>query len=170
MEFAIISDVHDNLSNLNKVLNYCNNRKIKTLICCGDLASMETWEYLKSKFKGKIYFVFGNMDKDYFKNVAQKNNLEEENPNVKIFYKIGEFKIKNLRIAITHFPNIANDLAKTGKYNLVFFGHTHKPSLEKQNSTLLLNPGNTANLYYAPSFAVFDIKKNKPKLILLNEL
>ena len=131
---------------------------------------METWKYLKSKYKEKIYFVFGNMDEDYFKSEAQKKNLQETNFNSKIFYKIGEFEIENLKIAITHFPNLANDLAKTGKYDLVFFGHTHKPTLEKQNNTLLLNPGNVANLYFAPSFAIFDIEKNRPELILLNEL
>jgi len=168
MKFAIISDVHDNLANLDKVLKYCKQNKIDILICCGDLASWETLTYLKEKFKGKIYFVFGNMDSEYLKEKSPIKNFNKKN--IKIFNKIGEFAIKGIKIAITHFPEIAKNLAESKKYDLVFFGHTHRPEIKNINNTLLLNPGTTAGIFYQPSFAIFDSSHKKPELILLNEI
>ena len=46
MKIAIISDVHDNIPNLKKILNYCIENKIEKIICCGDLASLETLDFI----------------------------------------------------------------------------------------------------------------------------
>ena len=66
MKIAIISDVHDNIPNLKKVLDYCASNKIEKIICCGDLASLETLDYLNDNFtKEEIYRVmevFGARD------------------------------------------------------------------------------------------------------------
>ncbi len=170
MKFAIISDIHDNLVNLNKIINYCSINKIETIICCGDLASFETLTYLKDKFHGKIYFVLGNMDEDYLTEKTKMDNFKKENKNIKIFNKIGEFTIDKFKIAITHFPEIAVDLARSRKFNLVFFGHTHRPTIENIDNTTLLNPGTSGGVLYNPSFATFNTMKKKPELVLLNEL
>ena len=42
MLIAIISDIHDNIPNLKKVLDYCRENKVEKIICCGDLATLET--------------------------------------------------------------------------------------------------------------------------------
>lgn len=170
MKFAIISDIHDNITNLNKILKYCSKSKITTLICCGDLASFETLTYLKERFSGKIYFVLGNMDDDYLNKKTKMDTFKKENKDITVFNKIGEFTIDRFKVAITHFPEIAIDLAKSKKFNLVFFGHTHRPTIETINNTTMINPGTSGGIFYNPSFATFDTIKKKPKLILLNEL
>lgn len=169
MKFAIISDIHDNLSNLSKALNYCHENKIKEIIFCGDLSNYETLKYLLKKFSGGMYLVDGNND-EFLWNKIKNSNFKKENPKIKIFSKIGEFSLSGFKIAITHFQWTAEDLAKKEKYDLVFFGHSHKPFYKKINKAELINPGNVANLLFSPSFAIYDTIKRKPKLILLNEL
>lgn len=169
MKFAIISDIHDNLSNLNKALNYCRENKIKDIIFCGDLSNRDTLEYLLKNFLGNIYLVDGNND-EFLWDEIKNFDFKKENSRIKIFKTIGEFSLSGLKIAITHFQWTAKDLAKKEIYDLVFFGHTHKPFYKKINKTELINPGNIANLLFSPSFAVYDTVKRKPKLILLNEL
>ena len=39
MEIAILSDIHDNLKNLQKVTDQLIARGIKTVICCGDFCA-----------------------------------------------------------------------------------------------------------------------------------
>ncbi|MBT4277376.1 YfcE family phosphodiesterase [Candidatus Falkowbacteria bacterium] len=168
MKFAIISDVHDNLANLEKALNYINKNKIKTLICCGDLVLYDTFSFLIENFKGDLYYVFGNNEEWHEEDGKKIKN--SENKTIQIFDKIGEFKIDKLKIAITHYPWIAKNLAKSEKFNLVFFGHSHKPTIETINKTILLNPGTTGGVFFQPSFAIFDTNLKKPELILLNEL
>ena len=167
MKIAIISDVHDNIPNLKKVLDYCAQNSVEKMICCGDLASLETLNYLNNNFAGEIFFVFGNMDNGYLKNYPFANNQYK---NTKIFKDFGEIEIKKRKIAFVHFQREAIELCNTGKYNFVFHGDTHKPWTEIINNCTLLNPGNVANQYYPPTFAACDIDKNKFDLIRINEL
>lgn len=167
MLIAIISDIHDNIPNLTKVLNYCRENKIEKIICCGDLASLETLDFLNDNFEGEIFFVFGNMDDDYLRNYPFKNNQYKK---IKIFKDFGETEIEKQKIAFVHKPEPAKELCNSGKYNFVFYGHTHKPWTEIINNCTLLNPGNVANQIYPPTFAVWNTNDNSFQLIHINEL
>jgi predicted phosphodiesterase len=46
MRIAIISDIHDNLVNLEKCLAWCAENKIEKIICCGDITNSETLSIL----------------------------------------------------------------------------------------------------------------------------
>ena len=61
MQLAIISDVHDNLANLTKVLNFLKKSGLNFLVCCGDIGNLETISYLAKNFSGQIYLAFGNI-------------------------------------------------------------------------------------------------------------
>lgn len=166
MKIAIISDVHNNLANLKKVLTYCKNKKIKKIICCGDLASEETLDFFCDNFSKEIYYTFGNMDNEQlrdFQGVDQYRNVD-------LFKNFGELKINNKKIAFVHFPDVAKKLCQTKRYNFVFYGHTHKPWEEMNENCKMLNPGNVANEIYSPTFASWNTKNNKFELIRINDL
>lgn len=187
MKIAIISDVHNNETNLKKVLDHCKKNKIKKIICCGDLASEETLDFMADNFSppagGEIFYTFGNMDEGHFSNLAMKqyNNSEKDftaYKNVKIFRKYGEITIENKTIAFVHFPDKAKKLAEGGNYDFVFYGHTHKPWTEtvearrKQHvfNCILLNPGNVAGEIYLPTFAIWETRDGKFELIRVHDL
>ncbi len=169
MKIAIISDVHNNTTNLQKVLVYCKQNEIKTIICCGDLASMETLDYLNDNFSGEIYYCFGNMDDDQIKNY----NFEAKYKNTWIYKNYGEADFGSPAskiVAFVHYPDTARKLAASGKYNFVFYGHTHKPWEEINNNCKVLNPGNVAGEIYPPTFAVWKTENDKFELIRMNDL
>jgi hypothetical protein len=166
MRIAIISDVHNNLANLKKVLEYGKNENIEQIICCGDLASLETLDFLNDNFSGEIYYTFGNMDNGQLVNYE----FSEKYKNTFIFKNVGEINIAENNIAFVHYPQKAKELCDTGKYNFVFCGHTHKPWITKNENCTMLNPGNVAGEIYPPTFAVWDMGNDKFVLIRINEL
>jgi uncharacterized protein len=183
MKIAIISDIHNNEANLEKVLDYCAKNEIEKIICCGDLASLETLDYLSDNFSGKIFYTFGNMDNDFLKNKfchpelvsgsrdsELKSGMTCEYKNTKIFKNFGEAEIEGKKVAFIHFHREAKELCGSGKYDFVFYGHTHKPFEEMTNNCKMLNPGNVGNQIFPPTFAVWNTTDDLFQLIKINSL
>jgi putative phosphoesterase len=167
MLIAIISDTHDNIPNITKVLNYCREYKIEKMIHCGDLATLETLDFINNNFAGEIFFVFGNMDNGHISdNLKNKTDYKQTH----IFPDFGQAEIADRKVAFVHYPDVAKELCESGKYDFVFHGHTHKPWTEIINNCTLLNPGNVANQYYQPTFAIWNTLEDKFELIRINEL
>lgn len=166
MKIAITSDVHNNTVNLKKVLDYCGENKIKKIICCGDLASAETFDFFCDNFPGEVFYTFGNMDNGQLKDFE----FIPDYINVKVSKEFGEAEIDGKVVAFVHYPDKAKSLAETGKYDFVFHGHTHKPWEEMVGECKVLNPGNVANEIYPPTFAVWDTSDDKFELIRINDL
>ncbi|MFH1427084.1 MAG: YfcE family phosphodiesterase [Patescibacteria group bacterium] len=165
MKIAIISDSHDNLVNINKMLKYVKENRIKTIIHCGDVCSPEVLRYLAKNFKNNIYLILGNV----FGTKEGYNKKIAEYKNVHILEDGDSIKITNLslKIGLTHYPKMAKEMAKTKKYDVIFYGHSHKPWEERIGQTRLINPGTLAGLFYKASFAVWDTDKNKFELKIL---
>lgn len=167
MLIAIISDIHDNIPNLKKVLDYCRQNKVEKIICCGDVATIETLDFMCDNFAGEIFFTYGNMDQGH---VADYDFSGDDYRNVHIFPESGAHTFDNIRTAFVHYPDVARRLCESGKYDFVFHGHTHKPWQEKINNCIILNPGNVANQIYLPTFATWNTSDNSFQLVRINEL
>ena len=162
MKIAIISDTHDNLPNLIKAVSWIRKEKIKLIIHCGDVSNEDVLKEGLEGFSGRIYVARGNCDLGEFKKIAK----------LKIFDEFGELKLVNKMVAFAHFPNIAKPLAQSAKYDVVFYGHNHKPWVETLRSgsgreTKLANPGNLAGVFYKATFATYDTKTDKLELKIL---
>lgn len=166
MRFAIISDSHDNLPNIYKAIDYIQKQGIKTIIHCGDVCAPGVMKEITSKFNGEIHLVFGNVDGD--QEMMQK--ISEQTPNLTIYGQTGELKLDNKKITWTHYPWLADELAKTQKYDLIFYGHDHKAWEKIEGKTTLRNPGTLAGLFAKPTFAIYDTKNDKAELILLEKI
>jgi len=165
MKIAVISDTHDNIANLKKIIGWLNQKKIKTLLHCGDVCAPVTLREIIDNFKGKIHLVFGNVDGDQFK--MGEIALGKK---VKIYGELGKIKIGGKKIAFCHLPDFAKGLASSGEYDIVFYGHSHKPWEEKIGQCRLVNPGNAANFLFKASFAVYDTKTDKLELKILEKM
>ncbi|MFA6533906.1 MAG: YfcE family phosphodiesterase [Patescibacteria group bacterium] len=164
MLFAIISDSHDNVPNIDEMLTLVKAAGIENILHCGDVCASSVLKYLAENFDGQIHLVFGNVDGDH----GHLQDKEADFPKkIKIYGETGELTLDKLKIAFTHHPEPAKLLAETGKYDLVFYGHTHKPWEEMVGKTKLLNPGTLAGLFARPTFAIYDTATNKAELKLL---
>ncbi|MBI3631594.1 MAG: metallophosphoesterase family protein [Candidatus Staskawiczbacteria bacterium] len=153
MKIAIISDTHDNSANFNKIIDWLNSQKVKIILHCGDISRQDTIDEAVKNFNGEIKFVRGNAD-FYLNDIPEKLEIELDGKN----------------IAFVHFPKIAKEMADSGKYNLVFYGHTHKPWEEKVGNCRLVNPGEAAGYRFKPTFAVYDTKTDNLELKILEKL
>ncbi|MBU1164822.1 metallophosphoesterase [Patescibacteria group bacterium] len=166
MKIAIISDSHDNITNIYKFLDYAKKQNVEMIIHCGDVCAPSVLKELGDKFGGQIHLVYGNVDGDkvMMEKIAQSFN------HFTIHGEIGKVDVDGKKIVLTHFLETARELAETGKYNYVFYGHNHKPWQELVGNTQLINPGTLAGLFAKATFALWDTKDREPKLILLEQI
>lgn len=52
--------------------------------------------------------------------------------------------IGGLKIAVTHYPETASELARSGEFDLVIHGHTHVPCDKNIGSCRVVNPGSAS--------------------------
>ncbi len=167
MNIAIVSDSHDNITNIKKFLDFCHREKIKKIVHCGDVTEETTYNFFRENFAGEIFFVEGNADISEQKK-TKKTNRFQKFPRHKIPFL--EIVFDDLKIAVCHQKSKALSLAKKNIYHLIFYGHSHRPWQEKINKTFLINPGNLAGMFYRATFATFNTSSKKLKLILLETL
>ncbi len=153
MKFAIVSDTHDNVKNFNKIIDFLNKEKVTTILHCGDICNQEIIDEAKKSFKSTIYFVRGNGDYE-LPEIPEKM----------------EIKLGGKKIFINHYPEIAKIAAESGKYDLVFYGHTHRPWEEKVGKCRLVNPGEVAGQRFKPTFALYDTQTDNLVLKILEKL
>jgi len=164
MKIAIIADLHDQLMNLDKFLKYCLKNKIKKILCLGDVTSEETISYFARNFSGDIFLVRGNAE-------LYDEKILEEFPNIKNCQEIASKKFGQLNIIFFHEPEkLKKAPLDKIKADFVFYGHTHKPWLEKKENYFFVNPGNLGGLYYDASFAVLDTKTKDLKLKIIHRI
>jgi len=167
MLLAITSDSHDNLVNIKKFTDYCNTHKVALVIHCGDVTEKDTEKFFIKNLKAKIMFVGGNAD------IVNQEKFKRTNRFQKIKHEPIPFldlTIDNIKIAACHTREKAKRLALSKKFDIVFYGHNHKPWQEKLERSYLVNPGNLAGLFYRASFATYDTKTKKLNLIILDQL
>lgn len=163
MKIAIISDIHGNMAYLEKAKEIIDQEKISIVICCGDIQDEETFSELDS-WDQKVYLSFGNAD------YALRERLDRGliwAKKMEIFLDYGVVNIDGAKIAFCHYPNLAKRLADDGRFDIVFYGHSHTPWEDKIGKTILLNPGEIQARDGKPTFAIYDLEKMNAELKIL---
>jgi uncharacterized protein len=79
--------------------------------------------------------------------------------------------VSEKKIAFCHFPDTAKKLSQSGKYDAVFYGHTHKPWDEMVGGSChMINPGELAGQFFKPTFALYDTATGILELKILEKL
>ncbi|MDP2944350.1 MAG: YfcE family phosphodiesterase [bacterium] len=167
MLIAIISDIHDNIANLKKCLDWCGQNEVEKIIQLGDITTLETINYLAKNFFGEIFMVSGNLE------IYRADELAEyKYKNIRDSGEIGLKKIGGLTIGFCHEPkNIKKVLKLTPTTpDFIFYGHTHKPWLEHDGETIIANPGNVSGTFHQATFAVLDTATKKLDLKIIADL
>ena len=165
MKIGIISDTHDRLSQIKKAVRVFMSEKIDTLIHAGDFCSPFVFNELEplKKVCSSMFAVFGNNDGD--KIILMKKGEK--------FCRFSEamqkIEIGNKKIALMHFPDLAESVYRSGDFDLVIFGHTHVPRLDG-NDKKLINPGSCSGYFAERStIAVADLNTMETKIIYLDQ-
>jgi putative phosphoesterase len=134
MKIGIISDTHDNFEVAEKAADFFEEKDCEKVIHCGDMICPATAEIFDEDFE--FYAVRGNNDGEW----SLKDTVEEFGT---WMGNIGELEFQGVEIAVYHGTDeeIADSLTKSGKYNYVFRGHTHRKKVKENSETVEINPG-----------------------------
>lgn len=151
MRIAIISDTHDNIWVLDRVIEELG--EMDAVIHCGDLCSPFVVAKLGAGLPGTpIHIVWGNNDGD-LKALAAKAS---EHPHVHLHGHFANLILGGRRIGVNHYPETGRALADRGEFDLVCYGHDHVAFNEKIGKTLLVNPGELFGLYGTLTYLIYD--------------
>lgn len=151
-KIAILSDTHDNLTNLEKALGQVRDSGAGVLIHCGDLCAPFMVSRLAQGFAGPIHIVFGNNDGDgrLLQTIASKH------PQVTLHGIYAEIAVSNRQIALIHYPEPAKRIAQSGQLDLVCYGHDHQRHHETVGRCHLVNPGELLGMYGLATWGLYD--------------
>jgi putative phosphoesterase len=152
MTIAVMSDIHDNVWNLETALQEINQIGAEVLLFLGDFCAPFTLKQLADSFSGSIHAVLGNNDGDPMLLERIGSGYEH----VTLHGQYAEITVANRTIALNHYPAIAKRIAESGKLDAVFSGHDHKKYQHRFNGTLWANPGEVMGRFGEPSFGVYN--------------
>ena len=162
MKIAIISDIHDNLVNLEIFFQTIKKENISKIICLGDITNSETLKKLAKNFSSEIFLIYGNAE------IYSEAELENYK-NINYLGRLKIIEIDGLKIGLCHEPGFIRKLLQEDpNLNFIFYGHTHKPWMSIKNKATVANPGTLGGVFQRPSFAIFDTITKKLKLKLLH--
>ncbi|RLE84372.1 MAG: metallophosphoesterase [Thermoprotei archaeon] len=156
MLVGIISDTHDRLPLIEKVLEKIKNNGVDLILHAGDIISPFSLKRFKDVGQ-KTLMVYGNND-------GEKVLLDKIAKELGIVLREGPLIIKRGGYRILMFHGLegkddtnefAKTLAKSGEYDLVVYGHTHEAVLLKEGETLLVNPGEVCGYLTGKSTLAF---------------
>lgn len=132
MNIGIMSDTHDNIPKIKDAVKIFNERKTGLVIHAGDYIApfaIAPLDDLKCQYIG----VFGNND-------GEKLGLNKRSQS-KIIVAPYSVEFGGKKILVLHEPGELAALIKSQTYDIIIYGHTHEPVIEKRDRTLVINPG-----------------------------
>lgn len=152
MKIAVLSDIHDNIWNLETALKDIATSGANRLFFLGDFCAPFTLAQIAEGFSGQVDAVFGNNDGD----PSMLTTIAAKYETVTLHGQLAELELSGVRIALNHYPDISAGLARSGRYDAVFSGHDHRKYQERHGSCLWANPGEVMGRFGEPSWGLFD--------------
>ncbi len=163
MRIAIISDTHDNIWKLDSAMPQL--ARADAIIHCGDICSPFVVKQLGEGLQDiPVHIVWGNNDGDHrllMLTAAQAGNIH-------IHGEFADLTLGGLKVAVSHYPEIARPIAESGRYDLVCYGHDHTANEEEVGRTLLLNPGEMMGMKGRSSLVLFTTAQKKVVWVDIN--
>lgn len=146
MRILIVSDTHKSHRNLEQVLERV--RPIDMMLHLGDTEGGE--DYITALADCPVHIIRGN--NDFFSDLPREDEFEAEGHHIfmthghSYYVALGEERLK--------------EEARQRGADIVMYGHTHRPSLTREEDLIILNPGSVAYPRQEgrrPSYAIMEI-------------
>jgi len=139
MLVGVVSDTHNNITNIENIINIFNKEEVKLVIHTGDISKPQTLR-LFSRLNCPMMGVFGNNDRieKGLKEVCDEYNFNFQDPPFPL-------TLEDKKIAVFHEPELIDKYIKEHKdIQLIIHGHTHRYREETLNDIVFFNPGESA--------------------------
>lgn len=159
---GIMSDSHDNRDAMKKAVSLFNSLSCGLVIHAGDFVAPFSAGELK-KLNCPVKAVFGNCDgeKEGLANTLAGWGEIQTEPIC--------FEWRGLNFLLTHTDSRLHDFLNSGNYDVIIFGHTHKPEIRQEGHCLVVNPGETGGwLAGKKTVAFLDAENRRAEIIPLD--
>tara|TARA_B100001175_G_C19343206_1_gene558509 strand:+ start:68 stop:559 length:492 start_codon:yes stop_codon:yes gene_type:complete len=139
MLVGVVSDTHNNIRNIESIINIFNKEEINLVIHTGDISKPETLR-LFSRLNCPMMGVFGNNDRieKGLKEVCDEFNFNFKDPPFAL-------TLDDKKIAVFHEPELIDRYVKEHTdVKLILHGHTHRYREEILDHIIFFNPGESA--------------------------
>ena len=138
MRIAVISDTHNNMRNVARIVELVNAARVERVVHTGDITQAKTLELL-ARLHAPLCGVYGNNDeRDAIAPVAARHAMNLVDGQL-------SFEAAGRRIGVVHDPYHIDSALLAG-HDLVLHGHNHRLVLERRGGALLFNPGECAGM------------------------
>ncbi len=163
MKVAVMSDSHDHEANTRRAVEQANDLSAQVLVHCGDLISPFMLEELDA-FAGPVHLIFGNNPGDQTLLVRACDARKER---VTLHGWAGRLELGGRATVLVHEPFHVASLARSGDFDLVLFGHTHRWHVERIGKALVVNPGELLGRKEEPGWVLLDTEDMRTERILI---
>lgn len=136
MRIGIISDTHNQQRSVLQAIEIFKAQGVECVLHAGDITGPATISLFAQLPGGRLIAVFGNCDSERLSLHAAVEAVGGE-----IHDRTYTGQIDGRAVYMTHIPNGLNQVAASGKYDLLVYGHTHQQDIHRVGQTLLVNPG-----------------------------
>jgi putative phosphoesterase len=135
VRIGVVSDTHGHYGNTREAVQRLAEWEVAEVLHCGDIGSPELVPLFA---RWPTHFVFGNVDRDH---AGLRQAIEQAGQTCHGL--IGHRLIAGRRIVFLHGDDarLFRQTVKSGEWDLVCYGHTHRPAWRQEAGTWLLNPG-----------------------------
>lgn len=160
MLIAVLSDSHDNIWKIEAATTHL--QRAQAVLHCGDLCSPFVVKRLVNAIGDRpLYIVWGNNDGDPW----SISRVAASFPNVVLHGMLAQIELDGMRIGMNHYPEIARDLARSGSYDLVCYGHDHTLHQDMNDGCMLLNPGELMGMNGRSTLALVDLESMAVEIV-----
>ncbi len=136
MRIGVVSDTHGHVSLALAGIRLLEEFDLDAILHCGDIGTPEIPLLFR---RWPTHYVFGNCDYD---EAGLRDAIAAIDGHV-CHERMGEFELGGRQIAIIHSDDRWRflEMARSNKFDLVCYGHTHIAKEERVGKTVVLNPG-----------------------------
>ncbi len=136
MRIGVVSDTHNQLRNVRRIVELFNRAGVDRVVHTGDITQAKTLEVF-SNLRVPMFGVFGNNDveRDALATAMQRHGFAFFEPPLSLTWEGRE-------LVVVHDPRELETVK--GAPRVALHGHTHRLHLEDDGTRLTFNPGESA--------------------------
>jgi len=159
VRIGVVSDTHNNLKNVRRIVELFNAANVARVIHTGDISQAKTLHVL-AELDAPLTGVFGNNDEERESLAAaiETHGMTFADPPL-------ELNWHNRSILVVHDP-LELEGVHTSEQDLVLHGHTHRQRIERLDGQLIFNPGECAgHMKGYNAVGVVDLETLTPEIL-----
>tara|TARA_Y100000816_G_scaffold47406_1_gene29931 strand:+ start:2074 stop:2568 length:495 start_codon:yes stop_codon:yes gene_type:complete len=160
---GVTGDTHNNLKNISIICSIFNENRADLVFHTGDISLPKSLLEFKA-LNCPIIAVLGNNDIGEEEGLRQASRDFDCEINTEPFFT----RLKDKNISVIHHPELITE-KMLSENDIIFHGHTHRYRLEKNNETIIFNPGECAGILKGKNqIGIVDLSKKEIQPEVLN--